>query len=389
MSTTERISLEAGLVRLMTLISPLSRREQVPLSAAPGRVLAQPVITRLDAPPFSRSPLDGYALRAADTAGATPERPIRLALGGQAVPVSTGSPIPAGLDCVVKVEDTQREGDTVILTAPLSPWQNYIFQGEDMRAGVPLFSAGTRLDWTCIGALAVQGIETLPVFARPRVGVLSTGGELSPMGKPLPTGSIHDANGPLLAARLNALGMEPILFPPTEDNAAAIARQINAAFTKAACDFLLTTGGVSVGTEDALPHAAELLGATVLFHGLAVRPGSPAMAFSVERHPVLALSGNPFAALAVFEAVGRPALDALAGCSCSDSRRVSLRLGGGLPASSVRRLIRAFSAGETVTPAAGGHSSGQIYSLSGCNCLIDRLPGPTLPPGAPVSVLSL
>ena len=381
--------MEAGLARLMTLISPLSRREQVPLSAAPGRVLAEPVIARLDAPPFSRSPLDGYALRAADTARASPDRPKRLALGGQAVPVSTGSPIPAGLDCVVKVEDTQREGDTVILTAPLSPWQNYIFQGEDMRAGAPLFSAGTRLDWTCAGALAMQGIETLPVFARPRVGVLSTGGELSPPGASLPPDSIYDANGPLLAARLDALGMEPVLLPPAGDTAAAIARQINAAFAEKACDFLLTTGGVSVGGEDALPHAAELLRATVLFHGLVIRPGSPAMAFSVECRPVLALSGNPFAALAVFEAVGRPALNALAGCSPPQFRRASLRLAGGLPASSVRRLIRAVSAGETVTPAAGGHSSGQIYSLSGCNCLIDRLPGPALYPGAPVSVLPL
>ncbi|MFR1051704.1 MAG: molybdopterin molybdenumtransferase MoeA, partial [Lachnospirales bacterium] len=104
---------------------------------------------------------------------------------------------------------------------------------------------------------------------------------------------------------------------------------------------------------------------------------------------VLSLSGNPFAALAVFEAIGRPALDVLAGQPSPQPRRIFLRLADRLPASSVRRLIRAVSVGETVTPAPGGHASGQVYSLAGCNCLIDRLPGPALPPGAPVSVLPL
>lgn len=389
MNPTEQISLEAGLARLMALISPLSRWEQVSLSAAPGRVLAEPVIARLDTPPFPRSPLDGYALRAAETVGASPGQPVRLALAGQAVPVSTGSPIPVGLDCVVKAEDTRREGGMIVLTAPLSPWQNYIFQGEDMRAGAALFPAGTRLDWTCMGALAAQGVETLSVCARPRVGVLSTGGELASPGAALPPGGIYDANGPLLAARLAVLGMEPILLPPVSDDASAIAGCIHAAFTEMACDFLLTTGGVSVGAEDSLPQAAELLKGSVLFHGLAVRPGSPAMAFSVEARPVLSLSGNPFAALAVFEAIGRPALDVLAGQPSPQPRRIFLRLADRLPASSVRRLIRAVSVGETVTPAPGGHASGQVYSLAGCNCLIDRLPGPALPPGAPVSVLPL
>ena len=136
-------------------------------------------------------------------------------LAGQAVPVSTGSPIPVGLDCVVKAEDTRREGGVIVLTAPLSPWQNYIFQGEDMRAGAALFPAGTRLDWTCMGALAAQGVgDALRLCPTPGGRALHRRGTGMPPGAALPPGGIYDANGPLLAARLAVLGMEPIPLPP-------------------------------------------------------------------------------------------------------------------------------------------------------------------------------
>lgn len=389
----ERISVERGAALLLERVKPLARWEKISPAQAPGRVLWESVTAKLDTPPFDRSPLDGYALRSVDAVGAGPEKPARLTLGeavgpGTAVPVSTGSPIPAGADCVVKVEDTRRDGDAVLVCIAPAHWENYVFRGEDMPVGRTIFPVGTRMDWTHVAALAAQGVTALAAAARPKVGVLPTGGELVPAGAPLPSSGIYDANGPMLCARLQALGMEPVAFPPVGDDAELLAGRVRAALAK--CDFLLTTGGVSVGAEDAMPRAAELLGAEVLFHGLAVRPGSPAMAFLAEGKPVLALSGNPFASLAVFEAVGRPALEKLAGMEGALPGRMTLPLAEGLPASQVRRFIRAVRTPEgRVCPAAGGHSSGMVWSLAGYDCLIDRSPGPALEPGSPVPLLIL
>ena len=385
MSKTTRISLEAARTLLLERTAPAVETEPVPLLDAVGRVSARPVIAQLDQPPFHRSPLDGYALRSADTAGAGPDRPAVLAVTGrtcagdapaapigpgQAVRIMTGAPIPAGADCVVRQEDTDLGGETVRVFTPLSPHQNFCFRGEDTAKGACLLAPGVRLDWTYLGLLAAQGITELSVFRRPQVGVLTTGDELVPAGSPLAPGQIYDSNAPLLAARLTGLGAQALPAPHVGDGPEALAEALARLAPRRG--LILTTGGVSVGDKDYMPPAARLLGAEVLFQGVAVRPGSPAMAFLVGGTPVLALSGNPFAALAVFEVLGRPAVERLSGRTGDFPRRLRAVLRGGYPkASPVRRLLRGRLEGGTVTIAGGGHASGMLAGLAGCNCLVD------------------
>lgn len=391
-------SLDDALALLLSRIQPLPGLERVPLDQAPGRVLGADLTARLDQPPFHRSPLDGYALRSADLvqvpallpvtdhifAGDRPHAPLGP---GQAARIMTGAPIPAGADCVVRQEDTDGGEETVTVRVSLRPHQNFCFRGEDVKAGAPLFPQGTRLDWTHIPALASQGFGQVEVCPRPRVAVLTTGSELTPAGTPLAPGAIYDSNGPMLLARLEALHMEPILLPPVPDCPEALTAALGEALATA--HLVLTSGGVSVGRRDHLPQVVAEMGAELLFHGVAAKPGGVVLAALLKGKAIIALSGNPFAAAAMFEVLARPALEKLSGAAGVFPQRCTAVLGDGFPKPSPqRRLVRGALIGDQVTLPAQGHGSGLIASLSGCNCLVDIPAGsPALPEGHRVSVL--
>ena len=218
---------EEAVARILNALDVPEKTEEIPLLQALGRVAAGDVCARVAQPPFDRSALDGYALRAADIAAAGPETPVTLPVSrylcagsdpggplapGTAVRIMTGGPVPAGADCVLRQEDTESNGQTVTFHAPVEARANVCFAGEDIAPGKCLVPAGTRLDEVTLGLLAGQGVQTVTVYAKPRAALMPTGDELCSPETPLRPGKIYDSNGPMLAARMLRLGAEPTLL---------------------------------------------------------------------------------------------------------------------------------------------------------------------------------
>lgn len=385
----ERISLERALELIEQSVSPLGT-ERVNARAALGRVLAEEIRAPIDQPPFPRSPLDGYAFAAASSRGASRENPATLtvvdtvyaggwseaAVGpGQAVRLMTGAPIPAGCDCVIRQEDTDLGREQVRIYAQLSPWENYCFQGEDYKTGDRLLPSGAYLGGAGLGVLSSAGLYLdeieLTVRRTPRVALLCTGDELvTGAVKPLPKGKIYSSNQVFLQTRLRELGMELV----TEavqwgDQPEELAEAIQALTPRA--DVIVTTGGVSVGEKDIMHQVLPLLGAERIFWRVLLKPGTPLMYSLYQGVPILSLSGNPFAAAATFELLGRPLLAALADKPSLLPLRTRAELRTPFPkGGGVRRFVRGvFQDGGVTLPK--GHSSGELRSTLGTNCLVE------------------
>jgi molybdopterin molybdotransferase len=351
-----------------------------------GRICAEDIRSAFDIPPFDRSPLDGYAFRARDSAGASKQSPAELAVTeeiaagqwpqksvtpGTAARLMTGAPIPEGADCVIRQEETDEGRQLVRVFKELAPLENICRQGEDIARGGVLVRAGERLNHVQAGLLAGAGISSIQVYQRPRVFLLVTGDELwlPAFGEP-PPGKIYSSNHALLSARLRELGAETLLAEPCADDGCAIARRISDA-AKAA-DLVITTGGVSVGDRDLVPEAMGNLGAKILFHGVNMKPGTPAMFSLYGQLPILSLSGNPFAALATMELLARPALAVLARNEALELHYENGILANGFPTPSPgRRFIRGTARRGVVRLADGPQASGVLGSMRGCNCLVD------------------
>ena len=266
--------------------SPLDRTEKVQLREARGRVLARDLMAPADVPPFSRAAMDGYAVRAADTAGATRDTPVRLrcveqiytgqmpvqvVAAGLCSEVATGAPMPEGADAVVMVEETAASGDAVQLFAAASAGQNIGRQGQDIRKGQLVLSAGTALTASRVGAVAALGHTEVLVYARPRVAILSTGNEVVEPGEPLAPGQIYDINSYTLAAVVAEHGGVPVIHRTAIDTLEDLSRAVDECLAE---DVLVFSGGSSVGTRDLMLDVIRAKG-EVLFHGIAVKPGKP------------------------------------------------------------------------------------------------------------------
>ena len=397
------INLEEA-VALLLKTTPLSGETILPLEDSRGMVLAKDIIAGIDQPPFDRSPLDGYALRSADTANASADSPVRLSVAGtlcagdfsavaiqsgQAMRIMTGAPVPSGCDCVIKQEETGRERDKVAVYRRLAAHENICFRGEDFKAGSLLLAAGTKLNAAAIGVLSGAGLAEAPALRKPRAALISTGDELVEpgRGKTLPPGKIYSSNLAMLRARLCELGFPPATAIQTGDDPALAAALVKE--TLAQADVLITTGGVSVGEKDLFNEVFPLLGAEQIFHGVKIKPGTPAMFSLFEGKPILSLSGNPFAAAATFELLGRPLLSALA-CDVSllpVKTFAALLSPYGKTAGTYRFVRGRLDNGQVVLPE--GHSSGQLRSLVGCNCLVEIPPDTPLSKGCTVGVYLL
>ena len=327
------ISVERAIELIEANVRPVEAGH-IRATRAQGRILSEDICAPMNQPPWPRSPLDGYAFRAADSAGASKESPITLRVvetlyagswterevqSGEAVRLMTGAPIPVGCDCVIRQEDTDGGKDAVQIYQSLQPYDNYCSAGCDFKAGDLLLPAGTRLTGNALGVLASAGLYReevmLPVYHKVRCAVICTGDELVPNDtRPLPPGKIYSSNAAVLASRLAELGVElTSLLPLFSDSADALADAIYEAAENA--DVIITTGGVSVGAKDILHETLPLLFADRIFWQVKLKPGSPVMFSLYRERPLLSLSGNPFAASATFELFARPLLAKLSGCA--------------------------------------------------------------------------
>jgi len=315
--------------------------EQVPLAEATGRTLAERVDAGIDVPGFDRAAMDGYAVRAADTAGAGERDPVSLELvgsvgagerpsvrvgEGQAAQIATGAVIPPGADAVVPVErTTEREGARVELRAPLAPGADVSPAGTDVAAGERCLGAGTVLSTREIGLLAAVGRESVPVRSRPTVAVVSTGAELVPPGEPLDPGAgeIHDVNGPAISAAVAAAGADPVQYARTEDDPEELADVLTRA--AAECDAVLSSGSTSASTRDVVYRVVEERGERLL-HGVAIKPGKPTIVGRIEGTPYVGLPGYPVSALSVFRTFVAPALRRATGTPAPERETVAAAL---------------------------------------------------------------
>ncbi len=378
------ITLETAAAALLSRVRPPAI-EELPLLFLLGRVAAEDVFARMDNPPFDRSPLDGYALRSADTAGATAAKPAALALLGEecagdfyegtvlpgsCLRIMTGAAMPTGTDTVVRQEDVTLSEDEgmVYIPYPLRHHENYCFAGEDVKEGVCLVKKGSRYSASSVAVLASQGYARARVFARPRVALASTGDELVSPGEALAPGKIYNSNLYLAAGRLMELGLTPVLLgilPDDPTKAAQVLREVEA-------DLLLTTGGVSVGKKDIMHQVVPILGAKRIFWRVCMKPGAPAIGYELPDGRLgIALSGNPFAAFATLELLARPVLRAMEGCARTELPRRRVVLRDSFPKESRgRRFIRARVEGNEAT-LPDQHASGALFSAVGCNAFLD------------------
>jgi molybdopterin molybdotransferase len=281
------------------------RVEVVPTGEALGRVLAEDVPARVDSPPFSKAAMDGYALRASDgserfqilemiAAGDVPKNKIGP---GQCSKIMTGAMMPEGADKIVRVEFTRESEGWMRVTEP-EPYANIIERGENLRAGDPLLDPKV-LRAQDIGVLASQGYASVSVAAVPMVGVITTGSELRSAGQQLEAGEIYNSNGPQLCAQVQAMGARWRNYGVVPDDPKQLAGAIDRALGD--CDVLLLSGGVSMGDLDFVPGVLKTLGAQVVFHKLAVKPGKPTLFARKERSFVFGLPGNPVSTFIIFE----------------------------------------------------------------------------------------
>ncbi len=397
-----RIAVEEATKIIQANVQPLPGR-MMPLHEAVGRILDEAVCAKQAQPPFNRSPYDGYALRAYDSKGATKNNPVTLKVvgktlagkpsfvtikAGEALRIMTGGPIPEGADCVIKQELTDRGEQYVKLYAELQPYENFIPTGEDYQKGDVLVKKGTYIDASVAAVIASAGVARVKAIPLPLVGVLATGTELQELGQTLEPGQIYNSNSEYICAKLKLLGVPFINFGQIRDDFDQLKIKIKEALDQV--DFLITTGGVSVGEADYIPDLLEELLSEQYFHGVQMKPGMPALFARNNKAFVLACSGNPFAAVVNFEILGRAIISHLSANQRLRPEAVRAYLKGGYrKRRPFPRYIKARLEGNYATVCKDQKNS-QIKSLI-VNTVLAVLPAGEAPLGEeqPISCLKL
>lgn len=331
-------------------VQRLSNAESVSPDHASGRILYEDIHATEDVPGFSRSTVDGYAVKAVDTHGATEAMPAFLSLAGsidmgqeasiilgidQAVYVPTGAMIPEGADAVVMIEDADLSGDLVQVFKPVRHQENVILKGEDTQKGSAVLTAGTEIRPQEAGALAALGIKKVAVCKKPVIGYLSSGDEIVPYDKQeLKMGEIRDVNGVTIPSLIRSWGCDVIVSPIATDDRRDFQEKASRLFEQ--CDMVIMSGGSSVGEKDYTTEVIESLGdgtPGLLVHGVSVKPGKPTILSVTSNKPVLGLPGHPASAMVIFHMFGRQIIHQLLGVNSENRHTTVARVSQNIPSS--------------------------------------------------------
>jgi molybdopterin molybdotransferase len=406
MTSEPMLTVEEALARVLDAFHPLEP-ERAPILEALGRVLAEDVYADADIPPHANSSMDGYAVQAADTAGANADRPTRLRVIGEiaagyipetevtpgtAMRIMTGAPIPPGADAVVQVEDTASDSEWVDIFAETPQGQYIRPAGEDVRQGELVLQEGTVIRPQEIGMLATLGHKEVLVHRRPRVAILATGDEVVEVDTPLMPGKIRNANSYANAAQVVKHGGIPILLGIARDNVEALKERIRTGLEQHV-DLFLTSGGVSVGEFDLVKDVLAAEG-EIDFWRVQMKPGKPLAFGQIGGAPILGLPGNPVSVMVSFEIFVRPAILKMLGRTDLERPTVEATLMDRIKHKDNRRhylRVRVEERdGEYYAYLTGGQGSGILSSMVKANALAiipedwDRAPA-----GARVRVMVL
>ncbi|MFQ6106967.1 MAG: gephyrin-like molybdotransferase Glp [Thermoplasmata archaeon] len=302
---------------------PIGRKERLTVRDLGGSVLAQDVVSRIDVPPFDRSAMDGFAVRAEDTFGAGKFEPVELRIvgrslaghpsetaikPGECIEIATGAKLPNGADAIVKVENTELADDRVRVFTPVHPGQDVSKKGEDIKRGEKVLKPGAYMDPPKIGVIAALGIKEVEVFARPTVAIIPTGAEVAALGSELKEGQVYDINTHTLSQIVLLNGCLPKPWDVVLDEVKPLAEAFGEALAE---DIVIFSGGSSVGETDILVDILEERG-KILFHGIQVKPGKPTLCATVEGKLIIGMPGYPASCLTNAYALLAPVLRKMA-----------------------------------------------------------------------------
>ncbi|MFT5196236.1 MAG: molybdopterin molybdotransferase [Cellvibrionaceae bacterium] len=394
MTQSDYLPVQEALTKVLALVNQLPA-ETVPLIEASGRILAENIFANDSLPPFDNSGMDGYALKAADTSGASETSPILLkvvgevAAGfvyegtlkqGEAIRIMTGAPIPAGVDAVIRIEDTGEAyhesvrplPEMIAIKAEVGPANAIRNAGSDLRTGDKILNIGRKIRPQEIGVLASLGVSQVPVIRRPKVGILATGDELIPVDAPLTPGKIRNSNEYTQAAQIEALGAEAIRLGVAKDTPEDLRAKLQAGLN-AGVDLFISSAGVSVGVYDVVTDVLQQSG-DINFWKVRMRPGKPLAAGHYAGTPYLGLPGNPVSAMVSFERFARPAILKMGGHTHLDRPMRTVTFLEAMRSDGretyVRAIINRQSDGSLTAISTGNQGSHVMTSLVKANGLV-------------------
>jgi molybdopterin molybdotransferase len=349
-----------------------------PLDSVLSRVLAEDVVAKVDVPRFDRSAVDGYAVEAEESIGATQFKPKVFQLtdksridAKRAKQVWTGNSLPEGANAVVMLENTKHVKDRIYVWSQVTPDENVSKKGEDIHKGDVATKAGTRLKPQHLGLIAALGISKVKVFEKPKIAVLTTGNELVQLGNKLEKDQVFDINKLVLCALCRDLGAEPLDLGIARDDVDEILEKLRVGLEES--DVIMTSGGTSVGGSDFVPDAVNMIGKPgVIVHGLAMRPAMPTGLAVVNGKPILILPGNPVAAIIGFEVFARPLICRILGMKQVEPRlSVQAKMTRGITSTLGRRnfvRVRVFRHnGELLAEPISARGSSMISTMTKAN----------------------